>query len=478
MQLPQFLWNREGRIPKQINLVWERITASRVTIAYFVFSVVHCLIQVSFQSHAFVVNKRAADGLASVIERNPAAVPLPGFLVLGEDLRLCEGSPDDFSTSGCDVIWNSTINALPIQATPSAAIALEGSSYPPLESRQLAGESVNGEQLCLKALHYPVMILRNTKREDAAFISFHIWVLGMSIVALLNESVPHILASFFTHVAATAWAGFQIYSTEVFRKKFNRLILNGACRDPLDLVPSVWTDGYWTLRRNSEVPILAFNVAALFLSAFMTWKLLKAFGWQTFKRVGASRSVNRLYSIVLTLSIVIQLSLFFMAVTLATWIDQLANGSIARLADYKTFYQILFILTLITLIPWLVTGWIAVRQERRGPMLIFLVLSIWFFAGFGGMFLATSFRWTFMMWSFFGVMASLSVIFTLTAFVLGLVCWRNFGRGLKQQLVVEEALAGHDFVTVMPNKGDIEKVAFPVERPLPTYSAAFDTRRM
>lgn len=44
-------------------------------------------------------------------------------------------------------------------------------------------------------------------------------------------------------------------------------------------------------------------------------------------------------------------------------------------------------------------------------------------------------------------------------------------------MVVEEALAGHDFVTV-DRKGDIEKVAFPVEVPLPTYSVAFDTRRM
>lgn len=31
----------------------------------------------------------------------------------------------------------------------------------------------------------------NTKREDVAFIGFSIWVLGMSLVAVLNESPPH-----------------------------------------------------------------------------------------------------------------------------------------------------------------------------------------------------------------------------------------------------------------------------------------------
>ena len=33
--------------------------------------------------------------------------------------------------------------------------------------------------------------VENTKREDIAFIAFQIWLLGMSLVALLNESIPH-----------------------------------------------------------------------------------------------------------------------------------------------------------------------------------------------------------------------------------------------------------------------------------------------
>ena len=34
--------------------------------------------------------------------------------------------------------------------------------------------------------------LRYTKREDITFIAFQSWVLGMSLVALLNESIPHV----------------------------------------------------------------------------------------------------------------------------------------------------------------------------------------------------------------------------------------------------------------------------------------------
>jgi hypothetical protein len=71
------------------------------------------------------------------------------------------------------------------------------------------------------------------------------------------------------------------------------------------------------------------------------------FGWQTFKRVGASLTINRVYKIVLTLSITIQLSMFFMAATVGLWIDQLFNGSTGQLASLSKLYKGMFMTTLI-----------------------------------------------------------------------------------------------------------------------------------
>lgn len=110
--------------------------------------------------------------------------------------------------------------------------------------------------------------LRNTKREDIVFIGFQIWVLGMSLVALLNESIPHILASLATHMIATGWAAFQIQHTAQFREDFNRVITNGACH--ASLLPH-----YWDARAKAELPSLALNIVGLMISAFLTWKLIK-----------------------------------------------------------------------------------------------------------------------------------------------------------------------------------------------------------
>jgi len=30
-------------------------------------------------------------------------------------------------------------------------------------------------------------------------MAFQVWVMGMTIIALLNESIPHLIAAFFTH---------------------------------------------------------------------------------------------------------------------------------------------------------------------------------------------------------------------------------------------------------------------------------------
>lgn len=81
----------------------------------------------------------------------------------------------------------------------------------------------------------------------------------------------------------------------------------------------------------------------------------QSFGWQTFKRVGASLTISRVYKIVLTLSIVIQISLFFIVTSIALWLDQLWNGAIGHLEPSPVFRPLL-IMTLIVSIEGIFVG--------------------------------------------------------------------------------------------------------------------------
>lgn len=78
-------------------------------------------------------------------------------------------------------------------------------------------------------------------------MAFQIWVMGMSVIALMNESIPHVFAVLITHVLATTWSGFQIYNTHEFRKDFQQNTSNpDSCN--MNLLPS-----YWSQRNAAEV---------------------------------------------------------------------------------------------------------------------------------------------------------------------------------------------------------------------------------
>ena len=76
------------------------------------------------------------------------------------------------------------------------------------------------------------------------------------------------IATVFTHLSATAWGAFQIYSTDRFHNDFKRLATDGACG--INLLPN-----YWQSRARAEIPSLAFSAAALLVSCVLSFKLIK-----------------------------------------------------------------------------------------------------------------------------------------------------------------------------------------------------------
>ncbi|KAJ7630524.1 hypothetical protein FB45DRAFT_793057 [Roridomyces roridus] len=560
-------------LPAKTKLVWDRLTFSKLTTAYVIFSLVHFGLQLGLQTQAFTINAAAAALLYDIALKGHATNN--SFPALERpEIRMCATVPTNLNTDGCIVVYNGTANhnnapyngsnfdadliaafsmdngtsgllsSLLASPTPSSSVIPVSSSVVPVRSSvvpisssaptpalsffsanpasskapvavvtvtqvvvtkvavaptatpaalrrsvpiasvriidntNLTQVNITGlgyheyplllSKSCMWSLNWPVSVLDNTKREDIVFIAFQFWVLGMSMVALLNESIPHIIASLLTHVLATVWSAYQIFNTAMFRHDFDSYITNGACAGVPSLLPT-----YWESRSRLEIPLLALNVATLIVSCVLTWKLVKLFGWQTFKRVGASLTINRIYKLVLVLSITLQLSLFFMGATVSLFLDQLFNGLVGRLAWYHTLYQVMFIITGVLLIPWLMTGWFSVRREMRLGMVVFLGLSVLYLAGWGVMFLSTTFRWTYTTWQFFGIISTASVALTLIAFVLGIVCRMNFGKGLLRYLNAQESLPGDDFEPIT-RPGDIEKVAFPSnEKPVPTFSATF-----
>lgn len=525
-----------------------RVAFSKLTICYFIFSVVHCIIQVALQGHAFATNAGAASFLWDIVAQGDAKVQ--GILTFGNGLQVCDTVEDALSNNFCHTVWNGAANnsmqspplsssslppatttstptvtpaydatpnsrssrltapslttpgtPLPTKSTEVTTLVGNGSSNDDVSSililnRRSRGPgeiyTINNEgetmveieklgntdstvqldQKCLVSLNWPAAMLDNTKREDIVFIAFQFWVLGMSIVAILNESIPHVIASLFTHMVATGWGTFQIVHTNQFRVSFNRLTTNGACG--VNLLPT-----FWGPRRAAEVASLALNALALLIAIVLSWRLTKAFGWRTFKRMGASMQIRTQYRAVLILSITIQLAFFFIVASAGLWLDQLINGVVSKITNLKAIYEALTILVLVLLVPWLALGWVSVRKEWRLPMAVFLAMSALYMAGWGAMFISDSFRWTFLQWRFFCLMTSASVALTLSALITGIFCRLGFGKGLPEHLNETLRMEDEDALFTPYLQDDaseisIEKVEFPpLGYPVPTFSATF-----
>jgi hypothetical protein len=161
--------------------------------------------------------------------------------------------------------------------------------------------------------------LLDQKREDISFVGFQIWVVGMSCVAVLHESIPHIWATFIMHLMAALWSAFQLWSTHTFRANYSRLIMGD--NDPNGYLGSLGGPGacdgqdmllaYFKPRMDAELVAAVLNFISVFGSGYLVYRLVYVFGWNTFKHIGASVIIHRVYKLALTLTILIQLTLFY-----------------------------------------------------------------------------------------------------------------------------------------------------------------------
>ena len=337
--------------------------------------------------------------------------------------------------------------------------------------------------------------------------------MGMSCVAVLYQSIPHVWAIFVTHIIAALWSAFQLWSTRAFKARYSGLINDhnldllrgrGACAGQ-DMLPA-----YFNPRMNAELASAVFNFVSVFTSGYLAYRLIYVFGWNTFKHIGASVVIHKVHKLILTLTILIQLSLFNIVVsvvrpllvhldcseirclgamdrpivfvrsslsTMLTSCSWSSSGLFGRYATFLGLYRAWNIVILIGLIPWLTLGWFSVRREWRHRMLVFNILSAFFLMswlgmhlpvcftrrliGFTAVILSSTWRLTFLNWRFFSIIQVVAFASCLLTFVFGILCRVFcFKEQLPQYPNPTDATV-HDFKCAPHVQSDTEKVAFP-----------------
>jgi len=252
----------------------------------------------------------------------------------------------------------------------------------------------------------------------------------------------------------TNWAAFTTWRTGHIKNYVQRLLIgtDSPCR--VDLFPT-----YFQTRTSLEIPNLVLNSVGLLLSIFFSFMLLKIYNAQTFKSIGPPKEIVRIYRFFQMFFVCLQLSVFCLVTAMALWINELVNGAIALISMHTTAYLGVFIASTILLVPWISMGWFAVRREMKKLMAGFLFLGFLYVAGWGIMFCSLEYRWTFLRWPFFAALTAEAFVVMIASCVLGVMCRRNFDKGLAHYLYVESVLGKDNFEPeLFPH--DVEKVSF------------------
>ncbi|OSD03730.1 hypothetical protein PYCCODRAFT_1466642 [Trametes coccinea BRFM310] len=467
-----------------------RITLTPHTLAFFLLSVIHCLAQ--GLTAAFIYSEDASTFAFVNNVLHTAQVPRNEVARLfrsGDDLtlKLCTAAPIGDVYKDCTTIWDTGMASNVTESVAARFMQERELGSTVTLSRRSPEDAVlrpitsptNGSvtavaltydngattvvlsETCARMLEYPGRILDNSQREDLALVGSQFWLLGVSTFGILYNSIPHIWAVVFARVMQTVWATYTIWRTLDVRFRYRTLIVDDATPCHFDIMPA-----YFSTRLALQIPELVLNVTALISTSFLAWHI--GYSSSTIRRVGPPPQVMRLYKFFLVDSMFLQLALFFTVTAISLWVDQLRNSEIAVLAEHSPLYYALFIFTIVTIVPWIVMGWFAIRREMKLLMAAFIFLTVCYIVGWSVMFYSQVYRWTFIEWPFFGCATLVSFVVMMGALIFGIICWTGFDKGLAHYLHVEAVLTDSDFdpdvFTNDAEKSPTSRVTSPVVR--------------
>ncbi|KAI1790896.1 hypothetical protein LXA43DRAFT_1144440 [Ganoderma leucocontextum] len=467
-----------------------RITLTPHTLAFFLISVIHCVAQ--GLTAAFIYSEDASSFKFIDDVVYTADVPnneVARLFRVGNnfDLKLCTAIPLGTVFKDCETVYTTDPNAnynvtgalverflSDVEGSRSSVLVRRAADDSSLEPVKDVDGNVVGVQLtyndgneqvmfsrtCARTLEYPQRILDNSWREDLALIAAQFWLLAMSSFGvrpgtlplaasplticeqIIYNSIPHIWTVVFTRVLQTGWASYTLWRTYDVQFRYNTLIVDSATPCHFDVLPD-----YFTTRVALQIPELVLHFTALISTSFLAWRTVKGYRTSTMRRVMPPPGVMRRYKFFLLNSMFVELSLFFTLTATALWLDQLRNSSIARLAMHPDLYYVIAVFSIVTLVPWMVMAWFAIRRELTWLMVCFVVLNLLYLVSWGGMFDAQC-----------------------GALVFAVVCWKGFGKGLAHYLHVEQVLLESDFDADVFATDDVEK-KLPSGEPSPIQRA-------
>ncbi|KAJ7141870.1 hypothetical protein C8R43DRAFT_1131174 [Mycena crocata] len=459
---------------------YAHITLNRVTVAFFLFSFVHCFAQGIIQSFLYSLDSDYSNVVTQIVRE--ADIPLQNITYIKGSsnhytLRMCIDIPYGQSPNPCFIAFHSGIDDRNNSEAAAVKDSLSSHSiFQDLSKGFTLSKGPNGgvtfqsdnanpvslNQQCARILVYPQQVLKNSVREDLTFILMQFWLFGVSIFAVSQSSIPHTLTALGTRFLITSWSVYIVtFRTNNQGIIFHQLVSAPGTPCGVELFPT-----YFGMRHAYDIADAVLSCSGLLFSILLSWNLLKVYNAQSFKRLGAPEHIIRIYKFFMAVQACLQLEVFvLMAATRNK--HNLRSHPRLQCIDYRHHG---------TRSPVDHFGMVWCQKESKAMLGSFLGIAFFIVAGWAIMFYSIVYRWSFVEWPYLGCFTVASFVLMIASAILGTICWRNFGKGLAQYLHAEAALASSNFSSEVFDHSDVEKsgnyYAYDEpEYPMPTFQS-------
>ncbi|KAJ7778470.1 hypothetical protein B0H16DRAFT_887770 [Mycena metata] len=178
--------NQKTNWVSRVKLIYARITLTRFTSLYFLLALFSCITLSALQSATYFNNTEGSHVVADFVGQANINTTTVGMSFLQDgNVMLCHNIPGE-PGANCTTLVKTLHSHMHVR---DLALTLDE-------------RDPNLEQ-CALSLMWLGDVLDDARREDLVILTYQIWLFTLSVMTLLNESLPHLFAGFAARLLAT-----------------------------------------------------------------------------------------------------------------------------------------------------------------------------------------------------------------------------------------------------------------------------------
>ncbi|KAI9478408.1 MAG: hypothetical protein EXX96DRAFT_570764 [Benjaminiella poitrasii] len=257
--------------------------------------------------------------------------------------------------------------------------------------------------------------LKRIKWENIAFIGFQLWFVCMSFDATVYQNAAEVITLAIMNFACAIFGALEV----IDGKRWLTILTDIKTKYKIPIIIAPIQIAYHV---EIALSICVGLYAVLF--AYVSFAVVREFGWVIYKKIGADISIQRMYRTLQFFVLALKIDIFIEFLVSVFYLIQFALKS-----GFNSWTTIVFIVITLLILPMLYFGRVAVASESVLQMSLFIAFQLC--VGFQLVLIATEATDSKDYWYIWICFVILGMIIAAATIVLALLCIMNFNKGLK-----------------------------------------------